>query len=128
MIMVTSPSKPFSRTAKGTTRRPAILLDYETEIEDLYKVVEESAQTDLPPPTDWSSENSLEFIRAAVNKVLPGVEDSDDIFQRGCDRSVAENMSEVYELKFVHIAYKRRGSVTRSCMHFGVALALQSVA
>ncbi|KAF8889051.1 hypothetical protein BD779DRAFT_1469959 [Infundibulicybe gibba] len=85
MILVAKPSKPFAYTSKGAPKRPAILQDYNDEIENLYNMVNDSAQ--LIPPKEWSAESSLAFVRAAVNGILNQVAgDNDDIFERGCDR------------------------------------------
>lgn len=88
MILVSdAATKPFAYTPKGTPKRASILQDYEAEIDNLYKTVEETTQSDLVLPPDWSFGNSLNFVRAAVNNVLVGeVNDDEDIFQRGCDR------------------------------------------
>ena|ERR1700733_8241071 len=89
MVLVASPSKPFTYTAKGTPRRQAILNDYKTEIEALYATVDETAQPQVPLPANWSNSNALEFVRATVSNVMnQDVEDEDDFFQHGCDRYV----------------------------------------
>lgn len=86
MIIVASPSKPFSYTAKHTPRRHVIIADYEDEIEQTYAKVNESTQSDLSPPSLWSFANTLEFVRSVVQKVLEHeVADTDDLFIRGCD-------------------------------------------
>jgi hypothetical protein len=87
MIIVASPSKPFTYTAKNTARRQAIISDYEVEINAVYAAVEESTQADLPPPHDWGLSSTIPFVRAVVGRVLKHrVKDTDDIFQKGCDR------------------------------------------
>jgi hypothetical protein len=87
MVLVASPSKPFTYTGKGTPRRQAILNDYRPEIEALYAAVDESAQPQVPLPTNWSNNNALEFVRATVSNVMNKcMEDEDDFFQHGCDR------------------------------------------
>ena len=94
MILVASPSKPFTYTAKGTTRRKAIVNDYEPEIEAAYKSVEESAQGDIPTPSEWTSDTARDFIRRTVHSVLKQeLKDDDDFFQYGCDRSVTGRFS-----------------------------------
>ena len=88
MIIVSSPSKPFTYTAKNTARRQAILQDYEAEIEALYNVVEESAQAELAPPSSWDIAAATDFVRLVVNKVMNNaVADDDNLFYKGCDRS-----------------------------------------
>ena len=87
MIIVTDPAKPFTYTAKNTLRRQAIVAEYEPEIEALYAAVDETTQADLAPPTSWDVASATEFVKSVVTKVLKqSVNDSDDIFQQGCDR------------------------------------------
>ena len=87
MIIVSSPNKPFVWTAKNTPRRQAILQDYEPEIENLYRNVEETAQIELSPPSSWDITSTTTFVRVVVNRVLKTTaEDDDDIFRKGCDR------------------------------------------
>ncbi|KAJ3522383.1 hypothetical protein NM688_g8882 [Phlebia brevispora] len=87
MIVVTSPSKPFTYTAKNTPRRHAIIKEYEQEIEKTYAKVDESAQSDLSAPSSWTFPNTLDFVRAVVNKVLEReISDTDDLFISGGDR------------------------------------------
>ncbi|KAI0298355.1 acetyl-CoA synthetase-like protein [Multifurca ochricompacta] len=86
MITVADPSKPFVYTAKMTTRRQAILKDYETEIEALYSIVEQTSQVDAPLPSEWTLSQSLYYVRQIVHKVMgQKVADSADVFQHGCD-------------------------------------------
>ncbi|EKM49937.1 uncharacterized protein PHACADRAFT_213717 [Phanerochaete carnosa HHB-10118-sp] len=86
MIVVSSPGKPFTYTAKNTARRQAILKDYEPEVEALYQAIEETTQAELPPPESWDLDSTIEFVRTVVNRVLNvPVGDADDIFRKGCD-------------------------------------------
>ncbi|EPQ58591.1 acetyl-CoA synthetase-like protein, partial [Gloeophyllum trabeum ATCC 11539] len=86
MILVTNPSKPFELTPKGTPRRHVVLAAYEQEIEKAYADVAESSQIELPTPKTWDIEESVNFVRAALDNVLKEkVGDEDDIFQHGCD-------------------------------------------
>lgn len=87
MILVAKPSKPFQYTAKGTVRRGVTLEDYKDEIDALYNAVEESAQSNIPPPARWDIGSATDFVRAVLGKVMVhAVQDGDDIFQHGCDR------------------------------------------
>lgn len=87
MILVASPSKPFAYTVKGTPRRQAVIDNYETEIVELYAAVAETAQSQIEPPASWSKIESLNFVRTIITKVMQQtLEDSDDLFQHGCDR------------------------------------------
>ncbi|KAI0926228.1 putative NRPS-like protein biosynthetic cluster [Taiwanofungus camphoratus] len=86
MILVAKPSKPFQYTAKGTVRRGVTLEDYKDEIDALYNAVEESAQSNIPPPARWDIGSATDFVRAVLGKVMVhAVQDGDDIFQHGCD-------------------------------------------
>ncbi|OBZ74338.1 4-chlorobenzoate--CoA ligase [Grifola frondosa] len=86
MILVAHPSKPFSYTAKGTPRRQMVIDTYKSEIDTLYNVVEHSAQTDIPIPTSWTTDDLLEFVRNVVRRVMmTDLPDNVDIFQYGCD-------------------------------------------
>jgi hypothetical protein len=87
MILVTSPSKPFAYTVKGSLRRQAVINSYEYEIKALYKIVDETRQSQIEPPASWSENDTLGFIRAVISKVIKQpVGDTDDLFQHGCDR------------------------------------------
>jgi len=87
MILVAKPSKPFTYTAKLTTRRQAILNEYREEIEELYASVDETAQSEIEPPESWTLQQTLLYIRQIVGSVLKhNVKDDDDIFHSGCDR------------------------------------------
>jgi hypothetical protein len=111
MILVTSPAKPFSFTAKGTMRRQAIVKDYEPEIEALYKSIEESSQGEITAPTEWSTESTLEFMRKTVQTVLNNsVKDDDDFFQYGCDRSVSIHTAILSDAESLLLVSKRHGS------------------
>ncbi|KAK0192594.1 male sterility protein-domain-containing protein [Armillaria mellea] len=68
MILVSSPSKPFTYTTKNTARRLSVIEDYEDEIQALYDTVEDNILTDyIPPPCEWN---------ANFNH---------DLFEYGCD-------------------------------------------
>ena len=88
MILVTSPDKPLTYTAKLTPRRQAIINDYAEEIEALYEAADESTQAaeNTPLPEHWDLNASLSFVRSVVESVLERtVPDGDDLFQHGCD-------------------------------------------
>lgn len=87
MIIVAKPSKPFEYTGKETPRRLPTLLAYEEEINNLYLIVNESTQPNIPPPVEWDFLGIADFVRETVYKVLGReVGDKDDLFQHGCDR------------------------------------------
>lgn len=90
MILVTSPTKPFIFTAKGTPRRQYMIKEYDSEIEALYAAAAETTQADeVSPPKSWELPDVLDFVRLVVVRVTKAIfADSDDLFQRGCDRFV----------------------------------------
>jgi hypothetical protein len=118
MIVVASPSKPFTFTAKGTTRRGAIIKEYDPEIEAAYKAVEESAQSDIAVPAEWNATTAREFIRKAVYAVLrQELKDDDDFFQYGCDRYVTfrySPLSNTHDAGISLQATSIRNTVTRA--------------
>ncbi|THV08176.1 acetyl-CoA synthetase-like protein [Dendrothele bispora CBS 962.96] len=93
MILVASPSKPFTYTSKNTTRNAVIIRDYAPEIEALYADIEESTQPSIPAPQQWDLGSSKAFVRAVVESVLlkdksesaTTIGDEDDFFQVGGD-------------------------------------------
>lgn len=88
MILVTSPAKPFSYTAKNTPRRHAIIDKYDQEIEALYAAAAETTQADeLSPPDAWDLTTTKDFLKLVVSRVVGAfLKDTDDLFQKGCDR------------------------------------------
>lgn len=88
MILIANPAKPFTFTPKGTPKRAHIIADYEAEIEDIYKALEDMDQ--FEPPSKWTEETSFEFINSVVTGVLKrSVGESEDLFESGCDRLVS---------------------------------------
>lgn len=88
MILVSSPSKSLTFTAKLTPRRQAIINEYSDEVEALYAAAAETtrAADDIPPPTHWNLNETTRFIRKIVESVLKrSIADTDDLFQNGCD-------------------------------------------
>lgn len=88
MILVSSPSKPFTFTAKLTPRRQAIINEYDEEIEALYAAADETthAADEIQPPKHWSLEETIVFVRQIVEDIMErSIGDSDDLFLHGCD-------------------------------------------
>lgn len=87
MILVASPSKPFTFTGKGSVRRPAILREYELEIQECYNAIENLDSVETKSLDGLGEQQILDFVRRAVADVLKQtVKDEDDLFQFGCDR------------------------------------------
>ncbi|KAG7091961.1 hypothetical protein E1B28_008350 [Marasmius oreades] len=86
MILIASPEKPFTYTAKGTVRRQAVLRDYSEEISRLYDILDENTRSNISPPTIWDIDSTMRFVRGVVgNTLVRSVRDDDDIFEYGCD-------------------------------------------
>lgn len=90
MILVASPSKPFTYTAKGGTRRQSIIDGYADEISAAYDAVDESAQVEIAGPDDWSFPSISSFVRRIVEHTMKlkdrVLSDDSDLFNYGCDR------------------------------------------
>ncbi|KAI0784440.1 male sterility protein-domain-containing protein, partial [Abortiporus biennis] len=97
MIIVSTPNKPFTHTAKRTVRRPAVIKEYDPEIEALYQRVENMANMGINGEAqsgsdsegivqEWNFDNTIAFVRKVIVNVLErSVKDEDDLFQHGCD-------------------------------------------
>lgn len=119
MIIVANPAKPFELTAKGTPRRHVVLEAYADEIEAVYEAVEQSSQAHLQPPSEFTQETTLPFIRQVLTEIMPRVPgDDDDIFQHGCDRCVLCFRGDIALMPLVPSAYKRLGYEIRFFMCF----------
>lgn len=116
MIMVASPSKPFTYNIKGYPRRTIILKDYHDDIEALYAQIEQSAQSDVVAPVNWDIESTRVFVRTVVQRVVKrSLSDDADLFRNGCDR--CDFLSLVFRpalISCLSLAYKQLGSGTRS--------------
>ncbi len=87
MVVIASPTKPFSYTGKGTVRRQAALQLYEEEIEVAYTLVQESTRQDVPLPKSWDVLNATAYVRSLVGKLLQRrIRDDADLFEHGIDR------------------------------------------
>ncbi|THH28219.1 hypothetical protein EUX98_g5965 [Antrodiella citrinella] len=88
MILATSPDKPLSRAAKGTTQRRAVYNQYAQEIDDLYNTVEESSDAHgVSAPHSWSPEAVLDWLTDHATSVNEGKTPSttQDLFEQGFD-------------------------------------------
>lgn len=123
MILVTSPHKPFTWTAKNTPRRHAIIKEYDPEIEALYAAAAETAQADdVSPPLSWDPTSVAHFIRLVVGRVMKvSMLDTEDLFQKGCDRYDSFSLSLSCGILTASSACRRRGYAIQSCMRYGKA-------
>lgn len=126
MIIVSSRTKPFSYTDKGTPRRHAMVREYEQEIDDLYNGrALETLTLEVAPPTNWDESSSLDFVRAVVTAVLRRhVQDDADIFRFGCDRYDGCYLSLCGPAQMRLAVSKQRGYETRSCLPSGAQSAI----
>ncbi|KAH9939795.1 acetyl-CoA synthetase-like protein [Epithele typhae] len=86
MILVAHPLKPFQLNSKGYPRRSVMIGEYKDEIDALYRAVEESAQTDIPSPTEWTEISTYAFVKAVVEAILQrSLADDVDVFRNGSD-------------------------------------------
>ncbi|CAL1709820.1 unnamed protein product [Somion occarium] len=86
MILVASPSKPFTFTGKGSVRRHAIIKEYDAEIQVCYDAVENLAEGNTTVLEGLNEGQVLDFVRQVVAGILTQkVSDDDDLFQFGCD-------------------------------------------
>ncbi|RPD67101.1 acetyl-CoA synthetase-like protein [Lentinus tigrinus ALCF2SS1-7] len=86
MIMVASPSKPFTYNIKGYPKRTIILREYQDDIEALYAQVEQTAQSDVAAPQTWDVGSTRAFVRTVVERVVQrSLADDADLFRNGCD-------------------------------------------
>ncbi|KZT05734.1 putative aminoadipate reductase [Laetiporus sulphureus 93-53] len=88
MILVTDPSRPLVRAGKGTVIRAPSLALYETEIEALYKAVEESSNLiDVESPRSWTESEVAEWLAIQATSVNNHhtVTKSKDLFEQGFD-------------------------------------------
>ena len=89
MIIVTSPSKPFQYTGKGSIRRQACIAEYEAEINAAYDAVAQSTQTHIQAPATWDMWNTKDFVRSVVTHVMRDsdgkLKDETELFQAGLD-------------------------------------------
>lgn len=84
MIICSSPSKPFDRTAKGTVMRSSTNKKYEKEISQLHEegAANNAASIEL---TSLDLAGATSFVRDIIYQVFPGHElkDDDDFFDLG---------------------------------------------
>ncbi|KAJ7770524.1 hypothetical protein B0H16DRAFT_1515748 [Mycena metata] len=92
MIIISSASKPFQMTPKGTLRRSAILTDYTQEVEDAYTDFDKATLSSAAVGgiNEISMKATLEIVRGHVHaNIRPGISDHQDIFEAGGDSLLA---------------------------------------
>ncbi|KAF5362791.1 hypothetical protein D9757_011015 [Collybiopsis confluens] len=94
MILIASPDKPLPRVGKGTVARKAALALYESEINELYSVVESNSGGDnVDPPKAWTAEEIKPWLEEQVMNILSNRTDSvhvtKDLFEQGFDSIMA---------------------------------------
>ena len=97
MILVTSPTKPFSYNAKGYPRRPVAMALYSEEINTAYTEVHRSSQASMEGPSTWNDQTVQAFVRTVVDSVMSkSIPDDADLFQNGCDRYVGHRRPHLF--------------------------------
>ncbi|KAL0566769.1 hypothetical protein V5O48_015232 [Marasmius crinis-equi] len=84
MVMVSSPSKPFTYTEKGTLRRKEILKAYASEIDTLYSELDEGVGIEISFPADATYDNIVTFVQAVLHTIPLNVPEDEDVFRYGC--------------------------------------------
>ncbi|OAT01333.1 ochratoxin A non-ribosomal peptide synthetase, variant [Blastomyces dermatitidis ER-3] len=84
-IGISSPSKPFKTTPKGSVQRRMVIADYSNEIETLYSKSDNEAIITISK--DATAKEVAVQVRAVVSSLLPSQEigDNSDIFSLGID-------------------------------------------
>ncbi|KAJ8517252.1 hypothetical protein ONZ45_g5549 [Pleurotus djamor] len=100
MVLFTDPSRPFQFTEKGTVRRPLVLEAYRDDINALYERPSGILPPNLALPQSWDATTSFQFASGAIQYVLPGISDSDDIFHFGSDSLQAMRIESIVREAF----------------------------
>lgn len=75
-------------TDKGTVKRQPNIDAYAKEIKAAYTALHDSARQDVVPPDAWDVESVMNYVRQLIKTVVENpVQDHEDIFQQGADRS-----------------------------------------
>ncbi|KAL4759228.1 putative NRPS-like enzyme [Aspergillus foveolatus] len=84
-IRLSSPSKPFKLTPKGTTQRRLVNNDYAEEIEAIYAKAAENSMESLPSTLNLHS--LTQWVRVKITTLLdrPDIADEEDFYAAGLD-------------------------------------------
>ncbi|TFY54704.1 hypothetical protein EVJ58_g8699 [Rhodofomes roseus] len=88
MILIVDPSRPLPRAGKGNVQRKRALELYAQDMEDLYKVVEDSASAhSIPPPSSWDVLDVQNWLAEHAASIHGGraVTPEADMFEQGFD-------------------------------------------
>lgn len=94
-ILIADPvEKPFQRTPKGSVMRSTTLLNYEAEIDAIYRSVEEAITSEwAKPPVNWDEQDLRGFVARIIRGTVGSGKEKgfeihleDDLFIQGCDR------------------------------------------
>ncbi|EEH09810.1 ochratoxin A non-ribosomal peptide synthetase [Histoplasma capsulatum G186AR] len=96
-IGLSSPSKPFKTTPKGTVQRRIVTEDYRDEIESLYSKSDNEATISISK--DASPNDIIVQVKAVVSTLLPSQEigDHSDIFSLGLDSLQSLQLGQVLQ-------------------------------
>ncbi|KAL6300002.1 hypothetical protein BKA93DRAFT_741263 [Sparassis latifolia] len=87
-ILVTDSARPFPRAAKGTVQRKQALALYESDIEELYKTIEDSSDSHgITPPSSWTIPVVQAWIAEHAGQLNDGIVPAAtaDLFAHGFD-------------------------------------------
>ncbi|KAJ6110696.1 NRPS-like enzyme [Penicillium sp. IBT 16267x] len=87
-IRLTSPSKPFKVTPKGSKQRRTITSDYQKETEAIYEAAEANDTVDVPPlPESLELEPVRDYVRSLIVDLLSrsDITDKEDLYDAGLD-------------------------------------------
>ncbi|PCH33942.1 acetyl-CoA synthetase-like protein [Wolfiporia cocos MD-104 SS10] len=86
MIIVTDPSRPFPRAAKGTIMRKQAVALYEADISALYDTIADSRDAHgISPPASWTTIDVQKWLVEHATAIHSGapISASDDLFAQG---------------------------------------------
>ncbi|KAJ3821631.1 putative aminoadipate reductase [Lentinula raphanica] len=93
MILIASPDKPLPRVGKGTVARKAALALYESEINEIYAIVESNSGGDsVDPPKSWTAVDVQSWLVAHITDITSNhisVDPTHDLFEQGFDSLVS---------------------------------------
>lgn len=85
MILFSNPERPFLLTGKGSVRSVPTLELYADEVDAAYEAFDRGYSSDLRPPTNWTDDETLDFVDAVIRHALdssaPTLDADADLFQ-----------------------------------------------
>lgn len=84
MVLFSDPGRPFFLTGKGSVRTVPTLELYAEKVEAAYASYERGSLSELNPPTEWTQDETLEFVGSVVGHALDSdatIDVDADLFQ-----------------------------------------------